>query len=226
SIIIAIATQSKPTSKPLILLLGQTGSGKSTLISNVGATSVLHPGQTPIVGHGLSSCTKGLEEYAAIFPKDTEKSVQLVDTPGFDDDELNQGDCGKLRIIIDWLKARQVGHVLIIYLLDITQCRLTTSSGTMGPTKISQINGKELGNREKLLAKQFPDCKLKSFDGSPESAWKILEEVCSDTMTTKELIIERLQRIQNGLPLVPKDYKGIQKYVHLFIKWSKILLAN
>jgi hypothetical protein len=107
----------------------------------------------------------------------------------------------------------------------------------MGPTKISrppgvvfvttkrnQINGKELQNREKLLEKQFPDCKLKSFNGSPESAWKILEEVCSDTTTTKELIIERLQRIQNGLPLVPNDYKGIQKYVHLFIKWSKVRL--
>ncbi|KAF8183985.1 hypothetical protein BJ912DRAFT_975828 [Pholiota molesta] len=172
--------QFQPTSKPLILLLGQTGSGKSTFISTVGATSVLHPGQTPKVGHGLSSCTKGLEEYAAIFPKDTKKSVQLVDTPGFDDDELNQGDCDKLRIIIDWLK---VGPVLIIYLLDITQCRLTTSSGTMGPTKISrppgvvfvttkrnQINGKELQNREKLLE------------------------------------------------------SSIQKYVHLFIKWSKVRL--
>ena len=54
-----------------------------------------------VVGHGLESCTTEIKPVIIQHPTEEDRSIILVDTPGFDD--TNVDDVDILKSIADWL---------------------------------------------------------------------------------------------------------------------------
>ncbi|KAF8187461.1 hypothetical protein BJ912DRAFT_969861 [Pholiota molesta] len=102
----------------LIILLGPTGSGKSTFISlAVGSES----GHLPKIGRGLTSMTASVSEYQV---NDARAAITLVDTPGFDSAEL-PSDEEIWESILSWAREKNRDNKKtnielcgIIYLID------------------------------------------------------------------------------------------------------------
>ncbi|KAG8733349.1 hypothetical protein FRC11_006953 [Ceratobasidium sp. 423] len=109
----AIGTPERPI---LIALFGATGVGKSSFANDAGGGDLG-------VGRGLGSCTKVVQK-SPTFRIDG-RSVVLLDTPGFDDEEVS--DVGTLKQIAGYLSANYgQGQILsgIIYLHRITDNRM------------------------------------------------------------------------------------------------------
>ncbi|CAE7189176.1 unnamed protein product [Rhizoctonia solani] len=109
----AIGTPERPI---LIALFGATGVGKSTFANDASGGDLG-------VGRGLHSWTKEVQKSPA-FRIDG-RSVVLLDTPGFDDEEIS--DVGTLKQIAGYLSANYgEGQILsgIIYLHRITDNRM------------------------------------------------------------------------------------------------------
>ncbi|KAI8719933.1 hypothetical protein NCS52_00775600 [Fusarium sp. LHS14.1] len=138
-----------------ILVLGRTGSGKSTFISRC-------TGKDATVGHGLHSCKIILGN---------ERRVYLVDTPGFND--TNRPDIDTLRILATYLSASYVNGVRIhgiVFLHPISDNRMSGAAvrnirmikavcgfssyenlaitTTMWPEETSYVEAKSLEDRE------------------------------------------------------------------------------
>ncbi|KAH6855718.1 P-loop containing nucleoside triphosphate hydrolase protein [Chaetomium sp. MPI-CAGE-AT-0009] len=149
-----------------IALVGVTGSGKSTFISHC----VDEPVQ---VGHSLKSCTEEVALYS--FIHETGVKVNLVDTPGFDDD--NMSDLEVLRILASWLGMAYENKIRlngIIYLHRITDVRMQGSGGrnlkifqamcglealsnvTLATTRWEEI-AEDLGTRRERELEETPD---------------------------------------------------------------------
>ncbi|KAH9485976.1 hypothetical protein JR316_0000038 [Psilocybe cubensis] len=88
-----------------------------------------------VVGHDIQSCTSvvtpveiDVNPFLHQFPWLKNRTLLLVDTPGFDDTYL--GDMEILTIIADWLKSAYKDHVLggVLYLYDVTNDRYTGSA--------------------------------------------------------------------------------------------------
>ncbi|KAH7905078.1 hypothetical protein BJ138DRAFT_1106281 [Hygrophoropsis aurantiaca] len=121
-----------------ILLLGQSGSGKSTFI-NIAAGQDL-----ATVGHDVTTCTQKITPIVVPQPCDLARRVIFIDTPGFDG--TWSGDRETLKGIVDWVnKLHEEGITLagIIYLHEITQSRNAkeTSGHLMTPVKLAYPNG-------------------------------------------------------------------------------------
>ncbi|KIW01320.1 uncharacterized protein PV09_07356 [Verruconis gallopava] len=104
------------TDQTAILLLGATGSGKSSFLASLGLPAK--------VGHGLQSCTvepQGMEYTTAHGAK-----FVLVDTPGFND--TSRSDMEILERIIGFVIAEELRVIAIIYFQTINSRRLTGSS--------------------------------------------------------------------------------------------------
>ncbi|KAJ1304953.1 hypothetical protein OPQ81_006085 [Rhizoctonia solani] len=109
----AIGTPERPI---LIALFGATGVGKSTFANDASGGDLG-------VGRGLHSWTRAVQKSPA-FRIDG-RSVVLLDTPGFDDEEIS--DVGTLKQIAGYLSANYgQGQILsgIIYLHRITDNRM------------------------------------------------------------------------------------------------------
>ncbi|CAE6407594.1 unnamed protein product [Rhizoctonia solani] len=109
----AIGTPGRPI---LIALFGATGVGKSTFANDASGGDLG-------VGRGLHSWTKEVQK-SPTFQVDG-RSVVLLDTPGFDDEEIS--DVGTLKQIAGYLSANYgQGQILsgIIYLHRITDNRM------------------------------------------------------------------------------------------------------
>ncbi|CAE6479681.1 unnamed protein product [Rhizoctonia solani] len=109
----AIGTPERPI---LIALFGATGVGKSTFANDASGGDLG-------VGRGLHSWTRAVQKSAA-FRIDG-RTVVLLDTPGFDDEEIS--DVGTLKQIAGYLSANYgQGQILsgIIYLHRITDNRM------------------------------------------------------------------------------------------------------
>lgn len=103
-------------SAPIVLLMGKTGVGKSTFINTVGGRHV-STGAAPKAGNRL-----GASWYQASI---NGMNVYLVDTPGFDDDEIS--DLQVLKHISKGLQnSYRNGRLIngVVYLYDISQSRL------------------------------------------------------------------------------------------------------
>lgn len=57
----------------------------------------------PKIGGGLESCTDLPQEYILSHPSYPEKSIRLIDTPGFNDTAA-EGDDKQVRLMIEWLR--------------------------------------------------------------------------------------------------------------------------
>ncbi|CAE6360625.1 unnamed protein product [Rhizoctonia solani] len=109
----AIGTLERPI---LIALFGATGVGKSTFANDASGGDLG-------VGRGLHSWTRAVQK-SPVFRIDG-RSVVLLDTPGFDDEEIS--DVGTLKQIAGYLTANYgQGQILsgIIYLHRITDNRM------------------------------------------------------------------------------------------------------
>ncbi|KAF5321125.1 hypothetical protein D9619_000481 [Psilocybe cf. subviscida] len=96
---------------PIILVLGQTGVGKSMFIC-----SAKPQGKQPIINHSGTSSQVPIDVYKVCNGK---QSALLVDTPGFN--HTNMSDKVVLGEIISWLKNLKRGEQVagVIFLLDI-----------------------------------------------------------------------------------------------------------
>ncbi|KAK6348061.1 hypothetical protein TWF718_005880 [Orbilia javanica] len=104
----------------IILLIGQTGTGKTTFIYN--ATG--NPNAK--IGEELESETSDISQYDLFVDG---QRVILVDTPGFDDTEIPDADI--FRNLAEWLaKSYQQGKLIagIIYFQRITDPRLSKTA--------------------------------------------------------------------------------------------------
>ncbi|PVG01585.1 hypothetical protein CPB86DRAFT_781384 [Serendipita vermifera] len=97
---------------PRVILMGATGSGKSTFITRIIGKNL------GIIGHDLQSCT----EYVQEFPiKYKGNDIILVDTPSFNHTDLPNETI--LKRIGDWLKQKYMNNQAIagiIFLQKIT----------------------------------------------------------------------------------------------------------
>ncbi|KAH7925412.1 hypothetical protein BV22DRAFT_440991 [Leucogyrophana mollusca] len=173
-----------------ILLLGQSGAGKSTFI-NTAAGRVVVP-----VGHGMTTCTTKITPVVVSHPTDKSRRVVFIDTPGFDDTWV--GDRETLKRIVKWLEKLQGEGVTltgIIYLHEITQSRNAkeASGHLMTPVKLvhpggamnvvlttTRWNDIQLATgsqREKQLSETYwkemleQGARTHRFDGTANSAW-------------------------------------------------------
>lgn len=114
-------TVDEPAKQLAILVMGITGSGKSTFISRLTTDDVT-------IGHSLESCTANVGVYEVTRPSG--EVVNLIDTPGFDDTQASDVDL--LRKIASALDAiygvAEVQLVGMIYMHRITDQRVAGSS--------------------------------------------------------------------------------------------------
>ncbi|KAJ5081175.1 hypothetical protein N7456_013413 [Penicillium angulare] len=109
-----------PRRRVAILVMGGTGTGKSTFIAEV-------TGQRVQIGHNLVSCTAECTSYECRL--DDQNTVTLVDTPGFND--TNRLDLDILKCITTYLMDLQEKDIQlagIIFMQRITDRRMTGAS--------------------------------------------------------------------------------------------------
>ncbi|KAG1740776.1 P-loop containing nucleoside triphosphate hydrolase protein [Suillus paluster] len=158
----------------VILMLGQTGSGKSTFI-NVAAGRAIAP-----VTDAMTSCTKFIRPFVITHPQNSTRVI-LVDTPGFNDTWVD--DRGILKRIVDWLKqldergARATG---IIYLHDITQSRVS-KEGPKAPMSPVKLDHPSMSKNVVLATTKWEELGLNSNGAQREAElldiyWKTMLE--------------------------------------------------
>ncbi|KAJ8114628.1 hypothetical protein OPT61_g3544 [Boeremia exigua] len=114
------ASQQKPdVPKDAVLIMGLTGSGKSTFISLLAEEEVQ-------IGHRLESCTTKAEGYAASVQG---RLVLMMDTPGFDDTARSDLDIVN-EVILGLAEMDRWGVTIIgvIYMQRITDTRMSGSA--------------------------------------------------------------------------------------------------
>jgi len=84
----------------VISFVGPTGVGKSTFLNTALGEDVA------AVGHNLTAQTTQLQAFVLRHPKDFNRRIVLVDTPGFNDIQGSADDRDTLRRIGDWMTRR------------------------------------------------------------------------------------------------------------------------
>ncbi|PPQ76144.1 hypothetical protein CVT24_006585, partial [Panaeolus cyanescens] len=190
------------TRDTIIAFLGPTGSGKSHLVDTLSG----QPNQR--AGEQLESKTQNVRATRVRYIDEdgsSERTIVLVDTPGFDD--THRSDMEILKLIAEWLKKTYKAKIKlsgIVYTHRITDNRMSGSphrnlrmfkelcgddaakrvvfSTTMWDrlTETGRVTAEE---REKELRNAFwkPMIRLGStcarFSNNPESAWNIIRDM-------------------------------------------------
>ncbi|KAH7925386.1 hypothetical protein BV22DRAFT_1034061 [Leucogyrophana mollusca] len=203
--------------KPMILLLGQTGAGKSTFINTAAGRCVT------VVGSDIISCTSLIMDFEVQRPDDPTCPVVLVDTPGFNDSSTSD-DADTLKRMIEWLKHRSQGAKLVgfIYLHEITQTRVDLSPAVVTPMKLSRPGVlrkvvlattkwgevlSDVGQRhESQLTEMYWKNLLRQgmqttrFADTQKSAWEIIDLVLNQESVESSLLEQELVQVMTRLP--------------------------
>ncbi|KAI0444185.1 hypothetical protein F4803DRAFT_512300 [Xylaria telfairii] len=114
------AAGSRKPNSVFILVMGMTGSGKSSFIADCTGR------EDAKIGHDLESCTNSV----AVFREEIHgRDVYLIDTPGFDD--TNKEDVEILTTIAHYLSVSYANHVFIngiLYLHRVSDTRIGSST--------------------------------------------------------------------------------------------------
>ncbi|KJA26259.1 hypothetical protein HYPSUDRAFT_52572 [Hypholoma sublateritium FD-334 SS-4] len=221
---------------PAIMLLGQTGCGKSSFI-NVADPHLDHK---PQVSDMLASCTKVPQEFKVKNPSNPQKSVILVDTPGLNDSDPLHGDRKQLGVIIDWLKKRpNMKFAGVFYLYDITETRIAhplrkvvntvqkEKKDSRSPqtifltTKWTSTDFSLCRSREEELRDYLPEGTMKRFNGSADSAWEIIGDICTPpNQLSAQKLWSQLENIRDSFLPAPGE-NIIVKFFMESIEWIK-----
>ncbi|KAH6918096.1 P-loop containing nucleoside triphosphate hydrolase protein [Coprinopsis sp. MPI-PUGE-AT-0042] len=136
----------------VIVVMGQTGSGKSTFIN----CAVGH--EVARVTHTVTSCTEDIQLLQCVHPKHPNQRVFLVDTPGFDHTKA-RSPRRILQRVSEWLIATYKQDVKlsgILQLDDITQVRMT-GSHRVSLRAFSELCGAEFLSNVVLVSTGWED---------------------------------------------------------------------
>ncbi|KAJ6089840.1 hypothetical protein N7467_005056 [Penicillium canescens] len=142
-----------------ILVMGMTGSGKSTFISRCTGKDVL-------VGHGLYSCTDSIDVFDFNL---NGRRIYLIDTPGFND--TDRSDIDTLSILASYLGASYANGVRIhgiIMLHPITGNRMSGSS-LRNIEMMKAMCGFEFYDNVAIATTMWPDTTLYEDTGTLEN---------------------------------------------------------
>lgn len=122
----------------LVAVMGMTGAGKTSFIRELTGLDEME------VGHGLESCTK---EIQVATTQIDECKVHLIDTPGFNDDELKDTD-----ILLDIAGYLKTGVQLsaVLYLHPINESRIG-GTGKRNLELLQNLVGRENMSNVKLV---------------------------------------------------------------------------
>ena len=191
-----------------ILVMGMTGSGKSTFISRC-------TGKDVIVGHGLYSCKWSLSHISQliiitlpgtdsidVFDFDLNgRRIYLIDTPGFND--TDRSDIDTLSILASYLGASYANGVRIhgiIMLHPITGNRMSGSS-LRNIEMMKAMCGFEFYDNVAIATTMWPDTTLYEDTGTLENREA---ELMSDQRYFGALI-------SRGATVIRHNEKGIKK---------------
>ncbi|KAH7908654.1 P-loop containing nucleoside triphosphate hydrolase protein [Hygrophoropsis aurantiaca] len=216
-----------------ILLLGQTGAGKSTFINAAAEKEVA------TVGHSLQSCTSETSAVTLTHPNKPGCEVILIDTPGFDDSWAEDKEI--LARIVGWLKKTNIAPTGIIYLHEISQSRNNADGQTdaMNPVKLSNhviagrivlattkwktLRDQTVGDRrQEELASQWQGMldhgsKAVRFADSHQSAWDIID--CLSNNVPNDAIQAELDRILGNIATKAPSNVRVGFLSHIFGKF-------
>ncbi|RDB17167.1 hypothetical protein Hypma_001806 [Hypsizygus marmoreus] len=196
----------------IILILGQTGAGKSTFINSAIGRDLAE------VGHNLGSHTSKIQPYAMTSrPSYPHRRIVLIDTPGFNDTWAS--DHKILNDIQDWFERScksSTQFAGILYLHEISQDRLPPESNYMSPTQLSkpetasnlvvatvkweEVHQQKGEKNEALLKEHLKEMcdrgtQIVRFTRTTESACDVVDLMLRGKYTTVDFIQSELSRI-------------------------------
>ncbi|KAF9031033.1 P-loop containing nucleoside triphosphate hydrolase protein [Panaeolus papilionaceus] len=208
---------------PIVLLLGPTGSGKSSFIE------MLAPkGSLQISSHLLEGCTQAISVYivknVTSVPYNGEKIV-IVDVPGFGDTKISEMSI--VVMIKNFMRDMEIKNIgRILYFTPINVVRLPgsqrrmlktfqdmTGIETVGNIMIvttmwDQLSGESSMQRAERNFEQLQDvvwkdyiqngCLIVRFDNNVESALCVLDDACQ-ALVEKRFHIEDSEQIHDAV---------------------------
>ncbi|KAF2833840.1 hypothetical protein CC86DRAFT_277603, partial [Ophiobolus disseminans] len=203
-----LPTTSSPTD-PIIAVVGATGAGKSSFIEMLGGRDA--SGNKPGVGHNLESCTRNVTWYHASVDA---QSVQLLDTPGFDDTTLSDSEVLEA-ISLELARIYKGSRSLngLIYLYDVSRPRFGGQSSknlmlfqqlvgdeslknvVLVTTHWKQSDAQQLERQDELKTKYWKrmtlyGARIEKHDGSKKSAVRIIQPLISMSPTVVKIVDE------------------------------------
>lgn len=182
----------------LVIVLGKTGSGRSTFINNAMGRDVAP------VAQAIRPQTVSISHFFTNHPEYPDRRFILVDTPGFDAELWENYDV--LQRLVKWLKRSlppmSSRKVAVIYLLEIDQHlshkeELQVLPGklcihgiaenlVLATTKWSHLTASDVERHRERHASEPCRGKIHSFHDTRESAWEIIDTVAERLVNITE----------------------------------------